>query len=198
VAQNPWLVPITTLKRSPGTRRVEHRSGRVGELTVAGSVVPANADVTADAVLDAVDGGIEVTADLSAPWRGECRRCLKPVEGRLEVHVRELYRRRAGGHGPGQGPDQRFHRHVPAGEDEDEETYPLGGEMLDLQPLVRDALLLELPLAPVCRKDCRGLCPTCGADLNDGACSCDHAPSDPRWSVLDPLKDDDPGALDRG
>ena len=186
---------------------MERRSGRVGELSVAGSVVPSNAEVTADAVLDAVVGGIEVTADISAPWLGECRRCLKPVEGRLEVHVRELYRRHedtharahgrshghahGGGAGSGQGPHE--HERPPTVGEEDEETYPLRGEMLDLQPLVRDALLLELPLAPLCNEECKGLCPACGADLNDGPCSCDTRPADPRWSALDSLKGD-PGA----
>ena len=192
VAHNPWLVPITNLKRAPGTRRTERRCGRVGELRVAASVVPANAEVAADAVLDAVDGGIEVTADVSAPWRGECRRCLQPVEGVLQVHVRELYRRRddihaSRPHGPGQA--RTTGHHVHPDEEEDEETYPLRGELLDLQPLVRDALLLELPLAPLCREDCKGLCPTCGADLNDGPCPCDPVPADPRWAALDLLKD---------
>lgn len=171
VAHNPWLVPITTLKRSPRTRRAETRSGRVGELAVAGSVVPADAEVTAEANLDAVVGGIEVTADVVAPWRGECRRCLKPVEGSLTVHVRELYAPRHPG-------------------EDDEETYPLQGEMLDLKPLVRDALLLELPLAPLCSEDCRGLCPTCGADLNDAPCSCERPLADPRWAALEALKAD--------
>lgn len=174
MAHNPWLVPITTLKRSPGTRRSETRSGRVGELSVAGSTVPGDAEVTAEATLDSVVGGIEVTADVSAPWRGECRRCLKPVEGRLAAHVRELYAPRP--------PDE-----------EDEETYPLRGEMLDLQPLVRDALLLELPLAPLCREDCKGLCPTCGSDLNDAPCSCKRTLSDPRWAALEALKGDPGG-----
>ena len=171
MAQNPWLVSITTLRRSPGARQQEHRSGRVGELSVAGSLVPGDAFVDADAVLDSVSGGIEVSADITAPWKGECRRCLVPVTGQLHAHVRELY---------------RPHSRDP---EPDEDTYPLAGEMLDLQPLVRDALLLELPLAPLCSEECRGLCPTCGADLNAGDCQCTAAPSDPRWSVLDVLKE---------
>jgi uncharacterized protein len=56
-----------------------------------------------------------------------------------------------------------------------------------LRPLVRDALLLELPLAPLCRPDCRGLCARCGADLNAGPCSC-VADRDPRWGALDALR----------
>lgn len=185
MAQNPWLVPITTLKRSPGTRRAESRSGRVGELAVAGSVVRGDEVVAAEAILDAVVGGIEVSADVTAAWTGECRRCLKPVEGRLTVHVRELYRN----HDHHDHDAHRPHRdHQVHPDEEDEDTYPLRGEMLDLQPLVRDALMLELPLAPLCSDDCRGLCPTCGADLNESSCDCGVTPSDPRWSALEALK----------
>lgn len=170
MAQNPWLVPITTLRRSPGLRREEQRSGHVGELKVAGSLVPADALAQAEATLDSVSGGIEVSAEVSAPWRGECRRCLEPVSGEIHAHVRELYRPRDRG-------------------EEDEETYPLHGEVLDLQPLVRDALILELPLAPLCSEECRGLCPTCGADLNAGACGCLEKTADPRWAALDTLRE---------
>jgi uncharacterized protein len=90
----------------------------------------------------------------------------------LHAEVRELYRPRNGA----------------VGDDEDEDTYPLTGEQLDLAPLVRDALLLSLPLAPLCRPDCAGLCPVCGAELAEGPCGCDTTPTDPRWSALDDLR----------
>lgn len=176
MTRDPWLVPVTTLRRSLGNRREEHRAGTVGELRVADSVVPAGSTVTADAVLDSVDGGIEVTADIEARWVGQCRRCLKPVGGQLRTHVREMFRSRS----PGERPD------------EDEETYPLSGEMLDLRPLVRDAVLLDLPLAPLCHEGCAGLCPTCGADLNDGDCGCPPPAQDPRWAALDALRAESP------
>jgi uncharacterized protein len=147
----------------------------VGELSVAGSVVPAGADAVAVAVLDSVDGGIEVTAEVQAPWQGECRRCLRPLTGELRGVVRELYRSRS--------------RHDPSEADDD--TYPLEGDQLDLRPLVRDALLLELPLVPLCQEGCRGLCPTCGADLNTDPCGCPGADRDPRWGALDALLDPD-------
>jgi uncharacterized protein len=169
---DPWLVPVTTLRRQPGARREERRAGRIGELSVAGSVVPASADAVAVALLDSIDGGIEVVATVRAPWEGECRRCLRPLHGELRCDVRELYRARA-------------HEEAP---DPDEDTYPLEGDHLDLRPLVRDALLLELPLAPLCRDDCRGLCPTCGADLNSGPCECPGDTTDPRWLALDVLR----------
>jgi uncharacterized protein len=182
---------VTALRRQPGTRREERRAGRLGELSVAGSVVPASAETVAVAVLDSILDGIEVAADIRAPWQGECRRCLRPLTGELHCQVRELYRPRggdAGSSGTG-GPNHRGahgdHGHVDA--DLDEDTYPLEGDQLDLRPLVRDALLLELPLAPLCRDDCRGLCAQCGADLNAGPCDCVPA-GDPRWDVLDALR----------
>jgi uncharacterized protein len=165
------LVPVTTLRRQTGARREERRAGRVGELSVVGSVVPASAEVVAAVRLDSISGGIEVAASIAAPWQGECRRCLRPIEGQLQCEVRELYRPRA--------------EHEAA--DSDEDTYPLAGDYLDLRPLVCDALLLELPLAPLCREDCLGLCPTCGADLNQGTCGCAPAVTDPRWAALDSL-----------
>ncbi|HET9691888.1 MAG TPA: DUF177 domain-containing protein [Acidimicrobiales bacterium] len=175
MTRSPWLVPVTAIRRTPGARQAEHRTGAIGELVVAGSRVPADAEASADVVLDVIDGGIEVGGRVAAPWVGECRRCLRPVTGCLDVAVRELYRPHA--------------REV--GGDADEETYPLAGELLDLAPMVRDALLLELPLAPLCSDDCAGLCPTCGALLADGPCGCDHRPADPRWSALDALGDPD-------
>ena len=177
---NPWLVPITTLRRSIGNRAHEQRAGRIGELRVADTRVPDGAEVSADVILDSVDGGIEASATVVAPWQGECRRCLKPLDGTLHAEVRELYRPRP----PGEPPDQ------------DEETYPLSGELLDLRPLVRDAVLLDLPIAPLCREDCAGLCPTCGADLNEGPCDCPPPSGDLRWAALDVLRD--PGRTDPG
>jgi len=172
VTSNPWLVPVTTLRRRPGAHREERRSGRIGELSVVGSIVPASAEAVAEAVLDSTLGGVEVTAEIRAPWQGECRRCLRPIQGELRCHVRELYRPRSG-----EGPA-----------DPDEDTYALDGDHLDLSPLVRDALLLELPIAPICSEDCRGLCPLCGDDLNAGPCGCPVPVGDPRWGVLDVLK----------
>jgi uncharacterized protein len=173
---DPWRVPIAGLGRAPGRWREEHRSGPVGELAVAGTSVNADAEASVDAELEVADGGILVVGTVRAPWVGQCRRCLTPVTGTAEVEVRELYR--------------RFDR--PAGEEEAEETYELSEDWLDLQPLVRDALLLELPLAPLCRPDCAGLCPTCGADRNDGDCGCPTVRPDPRWAGLDALADDPP------
>jgi uncharacterized protein len=74
---------------------------------------------------------------------------------------------------------------------EDEETYLIEHGFVDLAPLAHDAILLDLPLAPLCRSDCKGLCLYCGTDLNDTVCECE-APLDPRWATLDGLQFADP------
>ena len=165
MSARPFLVNVAAIRRSPGTRRPERRAGPIPGLQVTGSQVVPGADVAIDAVLEVVSGGIVVVGTVTAPWLGECRRCLRPVRDDLAVEVREIYEPRKG----------------------IKETYPLVGDQLDLMPLARDAVLLHLPTVPLCRDDCAGLCPQCGADRNEGACGCLQPSPDPRWSVLDVL-----------
>lgn len=125
---------------------------------------------------------ILVQAKAAVPLKGQCKRCLKPVE--LEEQV-ELFRTWV----PGDQAHKGEHHHK--GEEEegsfdpgtvDEETYE--GKEIDLSPAVREQVLLSAPASPLCREDCKGLCPKCGKDLNDGDCGCDRKAIDPRWSAL--------------
>ena len=160
----PFLVHAARLRRSVGTRQHEVRRGVIEDLACSGSAVAAQAEVEADVVLESVMGGLSVTGTIRAPWAGTCRRCLEPAGGVLELAVREHFTE--GGDG--------------------EETYPLHDGEVDLEPMVRDAVLLELPQAPLCRTDCRGLCPTCGTNRNLEPCRCER-PRDERWAGLDAL-----------
>ena len=170
--ENPFVVHVARLRRVAGTHRHEVRRGPVDpELVtasnVADSTVPEGAEVSSDVVLQSFDGGVMVTGTVAAPWQGICRRCAVPVGGELSIAVRE-----------------RFCDTVDA---DDEEAYPIVDDALDLSPMIHDALVLELPLAPLCREDCKGLCPHCGADRNVEPCGC-VAPRDPRWANLDVLR----------
>ena len=167
---HPFVVHAARLRRSAGTRWPVVRSGPLADLSVSSSAVPNGAETTAEVTLESVAGGISVLGTVAAPWVGSCRRCLAPTSGTVRVPVRELYT--AGGDG--------------------DETYPLPGDEVDLEPLVHDAVLLALPVAPLCRPDCAGLCPSCGANWNDGPCSCE-APPDPRWAALDALRTSEVG-----
>lgn len=119
-----------------------------------------------DLHLESVNDGVLVTGTVSAPWHGDCRRCLESTGDTAVAHV-----------------DERYQYEVT-----DPDAFPLEHDQLDLEPLVREAVLLELPEAPLCRPDCRGLCPICGTDLNAGRCDCETPAGDARWSALDELK----------
>ena len=164
--ESPFVVSVAQLLRAPGDRRREVRSGPMPGLAVTGSGVPEGAEVTVEVMLDAVPGAVVATGRVSAPWRGPCRRCLADAEGTISVDVREVFEE----------------------EPDPEQTYPIQGDRLDLGPLARDTVLLELPLAPLCREDCAGICPMCGADRNVAPCRCEVAPKDPRWAALDALR----------
>ena len=159
------VVNVADLVHRPGARRHERLSSPLGEIRVVDVSIPAGAEVVVDVMLEWVSDGILVTGTVEAPWQADCRRCLEPVKGETTVKVRELF-------------EERFH---------EGETYPLRHDTVDLGMLAREALLLELPWAPVCAEDCRGLCPDCGADLNRGECRCRPSWRDERWAGLDAL-----------
>lgn len=119
-----------------------------------------------DLRMEAVTEGVLVSGIVSATLTGECSRCLTEVSEPVEIDVQELYTY----------PDKA--------DPDDEDASVMEGELIDLEPLVRDEVLLDLPFMPLCRPDCLGLCPTCGQDLNDDP-DHEHAPTtDPRWAGL--------------
>jgi uncharacterized protein len=178
-ALDPFVVHVAKLRRAPGTRWHEVRTapfdpdGTMTPGSLADSAIAAGADAACDAVLESFPGGVMVTGTVRASWTGVCRRCATELGGDLEVPVRERFVDLADG----------------AGGDEDPEAYPMEGDRLDLGPLVRETLLLELPLAPLCEPGCKGLCPGCGVDRNHETCGC-VAAVDPRWAILGVLRND--------
>jgi len=125
-----------------------------------------------------VDGRLQGTGEGRYYWRGhlhtavagECRRCLTPVRVPVAVEVGAL-----------------FSSAADAGDDPDAYQLQSHDTEVDLRPVVREELALAAPRFVVCRDDCRGLCPTCGKDLNAGPCGCAPA-ADPRWRALADLK----------
>lgn len=162
----PLVLSVADLLHRPAARRHEHLRVPLAGVGVTAAGLPPGAEVDVDVLLEAVADGVLVSGTVSAPWEGECRRCLGIACGSAVVAVREL-----------------FEQHPTEGD-----TWPLRHDQVDLEPLVREAVVLELPLAPLCREDCQGLCPICGADRNDGSCGCAPDDRDPRWAALDALR----------
>jgi uncharacterized protein len=163
----PFVVNVADLVKRPGARRRERVEGRLAEpVKVVDTEVRREVPVVVGTLLEWVSDGLLATGVAEGAWEAPCRRCLKHAEGDLRVDFQELFEA-----SPREG-----------------ESYRLGHDSIDLEPLAREALTLELPLAPLCRQDCRGLCPTCGADLNLGDCDCPPVGADPRWAALDVLR----------
>ncbi|MBO2942737.1 DUF177 domain-containing protein [Paenibacillus sp. F411] len=129
-------------------------------------VKPLQADLAARS---SVDGSIVVTGRLQGDLVMHCSRCLDPVNEHVDIPFHEVFQ-------PVDSLDNL--------QDENDDITYVEGESVDLADYVKEALLLYLPLAPVCRKDCSGLCPKCGRDLNEGSCGCDTEVIDPRLAGL--------------
>ena len=165
-----FVFDMRALGRGPGEFRDERRTAIAPDGLGSGLVlVPVGGDVALDLRFEAVSEGVLVTGSAVAPLTGECARCLDPVTSTVEVGFQELYR-----YLPDQDDD----------EDDGEDRF-LDGDFLDLEPAFRDAVVLALPLSPLCRDDCPGLCAECGAKLADVGPEHGHGDKvDPRWGLL--------------
>ena len=131
---------------------------------------PVDIDLRLEAVLE----GVLVTGSAQAALTGECARCLEPISDAIEVTFQELF----------------LYDDDQASSEEDDEVSMLEGDLLDLEPLLRDAVVLALPFQPLCKDDCPGLCTECGARLADEPDHAHEAAIDPRWASLAPLQQD--------
>jgi uncharacterized protein len=162
-------VDVRDLMARPGSSRAYRLDRTVPGLALELACVPEDGPIEGDLLLESVVEGILVSGSLTAGATLSCARCLREFRGRVDVTVQELFARE------------------PAGDDD----YPISEEgSLDLEPMVRDGVLLSLPFSPLCRPDCRGLCERCGGDRNLDECSCALEAADPRWAALEGLFDD--------
>ena len=165
---SPLVVNVVDLLRSPGSTKDVEVSVEPDDLGF-GDARIVDEPVSVAVRLEALSSGISVSGHVGATWAGECRRCLVPVRERLDVAVEELYQRTL----------------------EDPDAYPIANDQIDLVPMVRENVLVALPVGPLCRPDCPGMCPHCGADLAEGPCGCSVPSGDPRWAALDALRSPD-------
>jgi uncharacterized protein len=168
--RDPFILDTRELGRRPGSmstvqRQVSAPAG-VGLDTIS---VPDGAPLALDLRLQSVTEGVLLTGTVTAPVVGECGRCLDPIEAVFTVELMELFAY----------PDSL----TEATTDEDE-VQRLEDDLINLEPVVRDAIVLGLPITPLCRPDCSGLCPTCGQRLDDLEAGHTHETLDPRWAAL--------------
>jgi uncharacterized protein len=122
---------------------------------------------------------IRVVGDLGTTVEMDCARCLEPVAREVKRSYELLYRP--------QGIDAG--REEISVTDAEAEIGYYRGEGIELKDILREQILLGLPMKVVCREDCKGLCPQCGQNLNQGECNCPQPVGDPRWQALKGLKE---------
>lgn len=177
-ARSPWVIDTLAMGRGPGkSRKLQRKIPLDSPLGLDMIAIPAGETVSADLLLESVLEGVLVTGTVSAQAQGECGRCLKPLTDTLNVEICELY----------VYPDSVTDETADA-----DEVFRLEGDLLNLEPAARDALVLAMPLTPHCREDCRGLCPECGERLDDLPPDHAHDRVDPRWAALQQLLESSP------
>lgn len=169
--KSPWVFNTRELGRRPGTMRSYQRSipapvERLGLETIG---VPEGSPVDLDVRLESATEGVYVSGTAHATLVGECSRCLDEVTDEVTADIGELFAY----------PDSATDATT-----EEDELPRVVDELVDVEQTVRDALVLDLPLAPLCRPDCRGLCPDCGEKWADLAPDHGHETLDPRWAAL--------------
>jgi uncharacterized protein len=175
--RDPFVLDTRELGRRPGSMKLVQFSAPAPEgLGIEDLIgVPLGADLELDLRLESVMEGVLVTGSVTAPVSGECGRCLTAVSDTLTAQVQELF----------VYPEADARGTAEPGEED--ELPQLVGDLLDLGPTLRDAVVLALPLNPLCQEDCQGLCATCGERLDDLPPDHAHDQTDARWGALSGL-----------
>lgn len=189
--QSPWAIPVAQV------------GSRVGQSLEVNKAFPApsgigdefygiaeNSDVKVEARFDSIVDGLIFTATATARVTGECGRCLTPIDRPMTIHLNSFMpyddpAAQAKSHGKKKDDEDV----IIAGEEESEDINPLspGGDFANIETLLRDGFAQNLPVTPLCKPSCKGLCPQCGINLNENPDHV-HEVSDIRFSALADLK----------
>ncbi|MEU2698979.1 YceD family protein [Micromonospora aurantiaca (nom. illeg.)] len=171
--RSPLVLDTRELPRRPGALRTHKRVVPApADLGVELISVPEGADLDLDLRLESVSEGVLVSGTVTGPVKGECGRCLREIDDSLAVTIQELY---------------AYENSTTDDTTDTDEVGRMQGDLIDLEPALRDAVVLALPTNPLCREDCPGLCPECGVHWDDLPADHSHQQVDPRWASLTQL-----------
>jgi uncharacterized protein len=166
--RRPFVVSVSDLVGRPGAQREVEVEAELPDLGITAAAVPPGEPVRARLLIESTGGALVATGEVHARFVGECRRCLRAIDGEAVAEVKEV-----------------FERHSTEGE-----TYRLDGDQIDMEPLVRDAVLLALPIAPLCEETCGGPAPD-SYRVAPADQPADEPAMDPRWAALRELRTDE-------
>lgn len=171
--RSPLVLDTRELPRRPGMLRTVTRVVPApADLGLELIGVPQGADLSLDLRLESVSEGVLVSGTATGPVEGECGRCLRPIRESLTVTIQELF---------------AYENSTTDETADEDEVGRMQGDLIDLEPTLRDAVVLALPNNPLCREDCPGLCPECGVHRDDLPADHSHDQIDPRWAGLSQL-----------
>jgi uncharacterized protein len=173
------VVNVLDLLRRPGSEKRVAVVAKAADFDFADSRINDASDVEIEIELESSSTGIVASGTATVAWSSVCRRCLRAVCGVVNAELDEAFSREV---------KAAVHHHGETAGDALAETEPIVGDQIDFTLPVREAVLLAVPEAPLCRQDCPGLCPQCGADRTTTVCSCVTETRDERWAALDALR----------
>jgi uncharacterized protein len=166
-----WLlIDVSGLVGRPGAIQDLSTTGQIGGLRGGLGWVEDDQPVRVDLTLESVREGVLVSGTAQGLLHLSCARCLVEYQQDFERKLNEIF-------------------YLDSTAAEEAEGYEVSGEVMDLEPMLRDAIVLDIPAKPLHDDDCRGLCPVCGIDLNTGECGHAQGGDDPRWAPLRKLMD---------
>ncbi|SFL82485.1 YceD family protein [Geodermatophilus ruber] len=169
-AANPWRVELRELGRRAGSlKELDRTLPAPADWRVELMAVAEGAPLHLRLRLESVMEGVLVSGEVEVPVVGSCARCLEPIEDSFTLDVQELF---------------AYEGSTTEATSEEDEVRRVEGDHLDLEPMVRDLVVLGLPLTPTCTEDCAGLCVDCGQRLDDLPPDHAHEVVDPRWAGL--------------
>jgi uncharacterized protein len=172
----PLVLDTRELGRRPGSQRQQAFTAPAPvDLGIEVLRVPEGSPIEFELRLEAVMEGVLVTGTATAGLEGECARCLEVLHDDIVADFQELF---------------AYEESATAADEHEDGASRLEGDLVDLEPLLRDAVVLSLPFQPLCRDDCPGLCVECGARLADDPGHQHEEPIDPRWAALQGLAQD--------
>ncbi|BAL92289.1 hypothetical protein AMIS_70690 [Actinoplanes missouriensis 431] len=178
--RQPLVVDTTKLPRQPGaTRALSRVVPAPADLGLELISVPEGSDLELDLSMTSVSEGVYISGAVRGSLSGECGRCLNEIGTSFEVSIAELF---------------AYEDSTTEETTDDDEVGRMQGDLLDLEPAIRDAIVLTLPTNPLCRPDCPGLCPECGVHFDDLPADHSHEDVDPRWAALRNLTAESPEA----
>ncbi|MFC7534274.1 YceD family protein [Actinoplanes sp. GCM10030250] len=168
--RQPLVVDTTKLPRQPGATRALNRVVPApADLGLELISVSEGSDLELDLSLTSVSEGVYVSGTVRGSLSGECGRCLNEINTSFQVSVAELF---------------AYEDSTTEETTDEDEVGRMHGDLFDLEPVVRDAVVLTLPTNPLCRPDCPGLCPDCGVHFDDLPADHSHEEVDSRWAAL--------------